>query len=63
MIGIKINKVLLTSLFLLTVLTGGGCAAMVKELPPTAGLTKEKIIKSFPLDSRWGPQVFFRIKL
>lgn len=24
---------------------------------------KDRIIKSFPLDSRWGPQVFFRIKL
>lgn len=24
---------------------------------------KERIIKSFPLDSEWGPQVFFRIKL
>lgn len=24
---------------------------------------KERIIKTFPLDSRWGPQVFFRIKL
>ncbi len=24
---------------------------------------KDRIIKSFPLDSRWGPQMFFRIKL
>lgn len=24
---------------------------------------KDRIIKSFPLDSRWGPQIFFRIKL
>ena len=24
---------------------------------------KERIIKSFPLESKWGPQVFFRIKL
>jgi ribosomal protein S18 acetylase RimI-like enzyme len=24
---------------------------------------KERIIESFPLDSKWGPQVFFRIKL
>lgn len=24
---------------------------------------KERIIKSYPLDSRWGPQIFFRIKL
>jgi GNAT superfamily N-acetyltransferase len=23
----------------------------------------DRIIKSFPLDSRWGPQIFFRIKL
>lgn len=24
---------------------------------------KDRIIKSFPLDSRWGPQIFFRIRL
>ncbi len=24
---------------------------------------KERIIKNFPLESKWGPQVFFRIKL
>ncbi|MFZ2522425.1 MAG: GNAT family N-acetyltransferase [Minisyncoccia bacterium] len=24
---------------------------------------KERIIKSFPLESKWGPQVFFRIEL
>lgn len=24
---------------------------------------KDRIIESFPLDSRWGPQVFFRIRL
>lgn len=24
---------------------------------------KDRIIKNFPLDSRWGPQIFFRIKL
>lgn len=24
---------------------------------------KDRIVKSFPLDSRWGPQVFFRIRL
>lgn len=24
---------------------------------------KERIIKTFPLESKWGPQVFFRIKL
>ncbi len=24
---------------------------------------KDRIIKTFPIDSRWGPQIFFRIKL